>query len=135
MGFWSLFKAGQKNTGQFVSEHNYKVNLERQIDMCSQTIEQLRKLNVADDRELKLEFFFYANTADKASMFASELGKLNYSVMNKQSAGDKKLFVVTGWTTKMRMTDAIIKGWSKQMCELGYKFDCDFDGWGTNPTQ
>jgi regulator of RNase E activity RraB len=51
------------------------------------------------------------------------------------SAGSEKLFMVTGWTTIMKMENEILKNWTKQMCELGYKFDCDFDGWGTTPDQ
>ncbi|MFC3562039.1 ribonuclease E inhibitor RraB [Pedobacter jamesrossensis] len=43
----------------------------------------------------------------------------------------KKILIAT----KMKMTDEVVKQWTKQMCELGYKFDCEFDGWGTEPDQ
>jgi regulator of RNase E activity RraB len=33
------------------------------------------------------------------------------------------------------MDDGTVQSWAKEMCELGYKFDCDFDGWGTTPNQ
>lgn len=66
---------------------------------------------------------------------ATKIGKLNYSVHHGVSAGDKNLFIVTGWTTKMKMADGVVKQWTEQMCKLGYKFDCEFDGWGTDPCQ
>ncbi|MBL7829785.1 MAG: hypothetical protein JNK41_02060 [Saprospiraceae bacterium] len=33
------------------------------------------------------------------------------------------------------MAEEVVKQWTKKMCELGYKFDCEFDGWGTDPNQ
>ena len=135
MGFFDFFKPKQNSNNQFVTEQAFKSNLTKQMQMTPQTMEQLRKINVSADKEFKLEYFFYTNTADKAKLFADELGKLNYEVKHGQSAGDNKSFVITGWTTKMKMQDNVVANWTKEMCELGYKFDCDFDGWGTSPGQ
>lgn len=134
MGLFDFFKP-KSNNGQFVSETAFNENRGRQMQMTPQTLEQLRNLNVTADKELKLEYFFYTNTADKAKQLATEIEKLNYTVQHGVSAGDKNLFIVTGWTTKMKMSDEVVQQWTKQMCELGYKFDCEFDGWGTDPTQ
>jgi len=123
------------NNGPFVTETEFNSKREMQMQMVPPTLNQLRKLNGMTDKELKLEYFFYTNTADKAEQFAAEIEKLNYSVEHGVSAGDKNLFVITGWTTKMKMTDEAVEQWAKQMCELGYKFDCEFDGWGTTPDQ
>lgn len=84
---------------------------------------------------MELEFFFYTNTADKAERLATELAKLNYTLQSGISAADKRLFIVTGSTGKLIMTDEIVEQWVKQMCEIGYKHDCEFDGWGTVPYQ
>jgi regulator of RNase E activity RraB len=103
--------------------------------MTPQVLDQLYKLNITEEKELKLEYFFYTNTLDKAEKFAKEIEKLNYSVEHGVSAGDKKLFIITGWTSKMKMSEDVVSNWTKQMCEIGYEFDCEFDGWGTNPDQ
>lgn len=134
MGLFDFLKPKSKSR-QFVSETAFNSNSDKQMQMTPQTLDQLRKFNVTADKELKLEYFFYTNTPDKAEKLASEIGKLNYTVQHGVSAGDKKLFIVTGWTTKMKMADEVVKQWTKQMCELGYKFDCEFDGWGTDPSQ
>lgn len=125
----------KSNNQQFVSETSFNSNRDKQIQMTPQTLDQLRKLNVTADNELKLEYFFYTNTSDKAEQLTNEIGKLNYTVQHGVSASDKNLFIITGWTTKMKMADEVVKQWAKQMCELGYKFDCEFDGWGTVPDQ
>jgi regulator of RNase E activity RraB len=134
MGLLDLFKS-KSNSRQFVSETAFNSNRSKQVEMTPQTLEQLRKLNVAEDKELKLEYFFYTNTEAKAKELAAEIEKLNYKVDYGISAGDKRLFVVTGWTTKIKMADEVVKSWTKKMCDLGFKFDCEFDGWGTEPDQ
>ena len=134
MGLFDILKP-KSNNGQFVSKTTFSNKRDKQMQMTPQILGQLRKLNVSDDRELKLEYFFYTNTAEKSEHLATEIGKLNYTVQHGVSAGDKKLFIVTGWTTKIKMSDEVLKQWTKQMCELGYKFDCEFDGWGTEPDQ
>ena len=135
MGLFDFLKRKQNGDNQFVTEQAFKNNMTKQMQMTPQTIEQLRKIDVSADKELKFEYFFYTNTADKAKLFADEIGKLNYEVKYGKSAGDKNSFVITGWTTKMKMKDNVVANWTKEMCEFGYKFDCDFDGWGTSPGQ
>ena len=133
MGLLDIFKSN--GNGQFVSDRAFKKNLARQVELAPETLRHLKNYGVSDDSELKLEFFFYARTEDKAQMLAAALKKINYEVEFGKSAGDKKLFIITGLTTKMRMDDWTVQSWAKEMCELGYKFDCDFDGWGTTPDQ
>ena len=133
MGLFSFF--GKKDNGQFVSTEAFEEKSTTQLNMLPVLMEKLRELNVDEDRELMLEFFFYTNTYQKAEAFALELSNLNYQVKYGVSEGDKKLFIVTGWTTKIKMKDAVVAAWINQMCSLGYKFDCEFDGWGTIPDQ
>jgi len=128
---------GQDDTGRsrFWTEKAHRENLAKQVAMTPQTMAQLRKLGAAEDSMLRLEFFFYTDTEQKAGLLAAALRKLGYDVTAGRSAGDEKLFLVTGWTTPLRMEDAIVVEWAKQMCRLGYEYDCEFDGWGTNPGQ
>ncbi|MEM0926835.1 MAG: ribonuclease E inhibitor RraB, partial [Planctomycetota bacterium] len=119
----------------FVSESEHKQNRAKQITMAPQTMEQLRGYGVTDDSELKLEYFFYTNTKKKAESLAHELAELGYDGGHDVAAGDPSQFVITGWTTPMNMSDETVVEWTGKMCDLGQKFDCEFDGWGTNPNQ
>lgn len=133
MGLFDFFKA---NSGeQFVTEKQFSDNSETQVRMAPETLKQLRDIGVDEDKELKLEFFFYSNSLDKVGKLSDELKKLGYDLGFGPSSGDKKLFVSTGWTTKMRMDNLTVKAWAHDMCEVAYKFDCEFDGWGTTPDQ
>ncbi|WP_419700212.1 ribonuclease E inhibitor RraB [Mucilaginibacter sp. NFX135] len=133
MGLFSFLK--KQSDKQFLSEDTFENSKAKQMSMAPLTMTELRKIEVKDDDYLKLEFFFYTNTDQKANALANELQKLNYEVGFGPSAADKKLFVITGWTTRMQMGDAVVVAWTKQMCELGNDFDCEFDGWGTTPDQ
>ena len=99
--------------------------------MITQTLEQLRKLHIAEDEHLKLRYFFYTGSLAKAANLALELETLEYTVKYGVSEGDKNLFIVTGLTNRMQMANDNIIKWTNKMCELGYIFECDFDGWET----
>ena len=136
MGFFSaLFGCDRsaKPSGPFVSKPAFAENRAKQAAMTPQTMKQLRSHGVTDSTRLKLEYFFYTNSKVNASALASELDARGYVGGHQVAAGDPSLFVITGWTTPMLMTDATVVTWSEEMCDVGYKFDCEFDGWGTHP--
>ncbi|WP_343637353.1 ribonuclease E inhibitor RraB [Fluviicola sp.] len=132
MGLFNFLKPKSR---PFLNEANFRNSRDTQKHMTPKTLEQLRKIGVNEVSELKLEYFFYTNTADKAELLAAEIAKLGYDVQFGVSASDKKLFIITGWTNKMKMSDEVVTNWTVQMCDLGYQFDCEFDGWGTTPDQ
>jgi len=133
MGLFNIF--GKKDD-RYVSESTFKATVQKQKEMNTQTLTQLSKYGVTDNSELKLEFFFYTDTQDKASNLAIELKKMNYNIEPvDKSAGDPKLWAITGWTTPIRIDITTVTKWTEQMCKIGFENDCDFDGWGTNPDQ
>jgi hypothetical protein len=132
MGFFDRFR---NRRGRYVSEKTFRKNVAKQTEMSPQTLRVLREHGVEESRELSLEFFFYTDSEEKACALAQRLGQLEYSVEGGPSAHDSKTFVITGWTTKMRMDETTVTEWTRKMCELGYEHDCEFDGWGTNPEQ
>ena len=132
MGFFDLFSSKPK---RFVSERSFRENFAKQSKMTPMTLAQLRKLDVTAETELKLEYFFYTDSTDKAELLAGDLKAKGYSAEHGPSASDKKVQIITGWTSKMPMGEKIVAAWTQEMCELGFAHDCDFDGWGTTPKQ
>jgi hypothetical protein len=133
MGLFDIFKKGK--SGQFVTESEYRNNTDIQLKLAPKTLGHLRGIGVDPEKKLKLEYFFYTNTVEKAAQFANHLQNMNYTADFGESASDKTRFIVKGWTTDMPMDDTTVQAWTKQMCELGFTFDCEFDGWGTTPDQ
>lgn len=124
-----------KGSSKFVTEKAFKANLSKQLSMTPKTLKQLRQYNITDSSMLKLEFFFYGKSEKNSSDLADKLKTLQYSVEHGPSADDPKTLIITGWTTPIKMDESSVLDWTKLMCEIGYEFDCDFDGWGTNPEQ
>ena len=137
MGIFSLlFGCGHRcSDGSYRSADDYARNRENQLAMTPQTLSQLRDRGVTEETLLKLEYFFYTNDTNKASALARELEESGYDGGYDTSASNKKEFVITGWTKKMKMDEHTVVEWVFSMCEIGKRHDCEFDGWGTNPQQ
>lgn len=130
-----MFKFLHRKPKKFISEKEHKINNASQVAMSPQTVEQLRGYGVTKEKRLKLEFFFYTNTTDKAASLNNELSCMGYQSDYGEAAHDKKIQVVTGWTSQIQMTTETVIEWTKLMCNMGFKHDNKFDGWGTNPEQ
>ncbi|CAN5907676.1 hypothetical protein BH11BAC7_BH11BAC7_08030 [soil metagenome] len=120
---------------QFVTEQKLEETVSRQTELVPATLETLKHLEDTPSDELRLEFFFYTNSAGKAKEFADFLKKRSYSAEYAKAAGISNSFLITGWTTKISMKEENVIAWAKEMCERGYEYDCEFDGWGTTPDQ
>ena len=129
MRLLDIFKTGGGKP--YITEKKFKHNLTRQVGLVPSTLKRLRQYGVARDNELKLEFFFHSKSPDKIEALTAKLDQLNYHVEFGKAAACKNLFVIAGWTTNMKMDDQTLIHWTNKMCELGYKFDCDFDGFET----
>jgi hypothetical protein len=136
MGFLSSLFGGKEDAGgTFQTDDAYAKTRARQLAMTPQTMAQLRKFGVTNESQLKLEYFFYTNTQEKAAALAQKLADLGYTGKFDHSASNKKQFVINGWTERMPMDDQTVINWTAQMCDAGHEHDCEFDGWGTNPKQ
>ena len=129
MQLFDIFRPGGKKP--YVTKKRFAQNLTRQVGMVPLALKRLRQYGVANDNELKLEFFFHSRSPDKIEQLTAKLDQLNYHVEFGKVPACRNLFVIAGWTTSMKMDDQTVAHWTGKMCELGYKFDCDFDGFET----
>jgi regulator of RNase E activity RraB len=134
MGFLSrIFR--KKEVGPYRTEEQRTTNRDNQLKMTPQTLDALRQHRVDKDSLLRLEFFFYTNTSEKAAKLSDNLASLGYSSDFGTSAGNAKEYIINGWSTPIKMDESTVLEWSALMCELAANHDCEFDGWGTDPTQ
>ncbi len=132
---FAMLDTSNEDRDKFMPEAEFAKTLETQLAMSPQTVAALRSHGVKAADALKLEFFFLTTTEPKASALASELAAKGYAVKHGISEGYKNKYLITGWSTRMKMDETVVVEWTKATRELGYKYDCDFDGWGTNPDQ
>jgi len=131
MGIFDLFKSSTKND-LLNNVYVRKKDIKGHLNANKRILSELRKHGVTEDKSLKIEYFFYTNAKEKADALAEKIKELNYSVLVSSDASDNTLWVITGWTNKIKISEAELATWTKEMCEIGYYYDCDFDGWGTN---
>lgn len=123
MGMLNLFKPRKK---QCVSEIDFITNRDQQSHLAVETLVGLRELNVEESDAFSINFCFRTDSLEKLLQLIEALQLLNYSV---KLTDNKKLFVVKGQTTSIKMTHEVLKKWAIDMCELGYKHDCHFENW------
>jgi tetratricopeptide (TPR) repeat protein len=118
---------------RFITVSKHKLNVDKRSLIDKQILHELSLSGITDDSELKIEYLFYTDTKENAE-------KLNINLKEKQyDTADIKEFdnhwVVSGWTSKMKMDIMTVTSWTIEMCEIGFQHDCEFDGWGTYPNQ
>ncbi|TGD59882.1 ribonuclease E inhibitor RraB [Flavobacterium humi] len=113
----------------FVSENDFMDNLEKQSHTAIETLVRLRDSDIEEEDKLTIEYCFYTNILKKSEALVTEIEKLNYKVHNCIAPNNKDLFMVSGRTTEIKMMHEALRKWSVEMCELGYKHDCNFDRW------
>jgi hypothetical protein len=106
-----------------------------QMNMTSGIIPVLRQIGIDDSKELQLEFFFYTDSKVDAVALTGALLSMGYEAAYRLSAGGNQEFLVNGWTHKIQMDEIVLLQWTQEMCHLGEKHHCNFDGWGTTPLQ
>jgi hypothetical protein len=124
MGIFDKHFGSKRSSDPYRTEEQFETNLARQIAMTRQVLAQHREY---EDRELRLEFFFYTNTSANAEALNSKLMELGYDSRSGQSVGDPALFMTTGWTTPIRTEEATVVRWIETMCRLGFTHDAEFD--------
>lgn len=127
--------AAEKQPEQYISEQQHKDNLVNQLSTSPEIVEQLRGYGINEDRKCKLEYFFYTNAAEKAGSLSTELTDMGYVASFDESVPGKKIKIVAGATVPVQMATEKVLEWTESMCNIGYKHDCEFDGWGLNPEQ
>lgn len=108
--------------------------LQEQVEIQLLATKRIRELlpefggDMHEEREL--EFFFYADTEEDAKALSAEIEKHK---LGKEITIDffRDSYSVIGLTEKKMTYAQPLEKWIKQMNELAFKFDCEFDGWGS----
>ena len=135
MGFLTGLFGSHAEAAPYRSQEQFQKNLALQVRMTPQTLDKLREYGVSDGSALRLEYFFYTDDREKAAALHRALAKLGYEGKFEESESAGSEFVITGWTAPIRMDEESVVKWTVQMCNVGYEYDAEFDGWGTNPKQ
>jgi regulator of RNase E activity RraB len=109
---------------------NKKNDKEGQSAMTSITVGHLLNFGVKPGDQRELEFFFYTTEKANADSLAAALqNDYGYEIYEIHKTDDQ--WAVIGLTTPQPILTEMVQEWAEMMCELGDRFACRFDGWGT----
>ncbi|MBZ4033739.1 ribonuclease E inhibitor RraB [Flavobacterium sp. 17A] len=126
MNILSFLKPKKKRT---LSENDLNANLDRHYRIATESLVSLRDIGVEEEDELKIDYFFFSDTVEKAQILETEMKNMDFIVNYGTASHDKSLFVISGRTKKIRMMHESLSKWVTDMCQLGHKYDCTFDSW------
>ncbi len=127
MGLFSFIKYNKR----FVSEKLLQENIRSQHAMNEETLFEFNEYGIDKNSERKLEFFFVSNDKLKLEQLKAALVFLNYKeLILEKDMQSKKNWVLFGETNPIKMEIYTINNWTKSLCEVGFEYDCNFDGWG-----
>jgi len=119
----------QECTG-FINQEQHQANLKKIQWTNAQMLKQLAAYGVSKTSGLSLDFYFVTNDSLKAQHLADELEKSgSHSNPVHRSSKDKGLWVLTANSSRVNMDSISLNNWTATECELGYKNDCQFQGW------
>lgn len=130
--FSNPFKKKQKP--RFVTQELYEKNLERQLTTNKLIVQRLTELGVREGQTILLDFSFYAIDLPNLKLLEQTLQEMNYTELQikNSSHNQTEFYLLRGKTTPIEFGENSINEWVKDMIAIGFKYDCEFDGWGTN---
>ena len=127
MGLFSFLKSNKR----FVSEKQLQENIRHQQAMNEETLFEFNEYGIDENATRILEFFFFSNDVLKLEQLKAALLNMKCKELQlEQDPESKKHWVLFGETNPMKMELSTINNWTKNLCEIGFEYDCDFDGWG-----
>lgn len=102
--------------------------LEKQLMMTSVTWKTLQSHGVTDATPLLLDLFWFGSTEEGARAFASSLVGQATTSPTVGLAQDR--WAVEAQYGPQSFSLDSLRNLVKQMCELGFAHQCEFDGWG-----
>lgn len=118
-----------KKERRLVSENDFNANLVKHYRLATESLVSLRDAEVEEEDELKIDYFFYSDSLQKAEALEMEMQNIGYTVNYGITPNDKSSFIISGRTTEVRMMHESLSKWVAEMCEVGYKHDCNFESW------
>lgn len=115
---------------KFIHETNYDTYLENKMQKFSQRLIALGKMKQSEKQNQKLTFVFNTNNMEKVTQLENEIRAHFYpSVRHGGDVPNATLFLITGETNSMTISDTAVETWIAKMCQVGYQFDCEFMNW------
>ncbi|MDZ4751920.1 MAG: ribonuclease E inhibitor RraB [Flavobacteriales bacterium] len=114
----------------YVSEQDLDDSLFGQEFLSQFPVTHIKMLGEDPFLPRRIDFYFLTNSLIKAIALVKELNRRGYSADTFEMKTEPNITGIQGSTTEMSVAQVDVLGWAREMCELGYIYDCALDGWG-----
>jgi len=102
---------------------------EIRLDVNTDVLERIHNDGVTTSDKLPIDFVFITDTEDKANSLKAALSSLYTDYRNVEVSETNDFWEVNGITSAIGMSIDEINKWNEEMWDIGYKYDCQLDGW------
>ncbi|WP_316787704.1 ribonuclease E inhibitor RraB [Pedobacter frigoris] len=102
---------------------------EIRLDVNADVLGRIHNDGVTTSDKLPIDFVFITDTEDKANSLKAALSSLYTDYQNVEVSETKDFWEINGITSAIGMTIDEINKWNEEMWDIGYKYDCQLDGW------
>src|SRR4030095_801388 len=128
--FLLLVSSCVKTKDRFFTEDQFKSDLAKMEIFNNEKLKQLSQYGVTDGSGISMDFYFATDDSLKAQQLAEELESLNYHANRiHPSSNNKNLWVLSASSSRVNMDIQLLNTWTQSVCSLGYKHDCECNGW------
>ena len=129
IGVFIFTNCKMENKGRFFSKEKYENELNQSVN--NDVLERIKSDSTITKDEMIFSFYFIT---DKRAKIDSLIGYLEQNESNQQIIElnqVNEIWELNGRTYPIKLEIDSINRWERNMWEIGYKFDCELDGWET----
>jgi hypothetical protein len=117
-----------RNDNSYILKYRKPDMLTIELKYTEQKFKEL-ELESADSKKGVLLFFFITDNKSKSDNLCNNLvATKKYSILHNVTGTDFGAFVA-GTSTAIDYDLRSLLAWTAEMVQLGFSFDCEFDGW------
>ena len=124
------FQGIELDPDRFVTEEAFEENLEEQVTIAHFAMEHYTMIGQEPGTKLDVDFYFSTNTKEKAEIFLTEMTNRGFHLCLTTPRPPENLFGIVATKPKVVITEKSLAILAREMCKIGYIFDCSFDSWG-----
>lgn len=110
------------------SSDPYEQNKQHQVQMSELTLQAVVQM-VGTEKPLPVRAAYFGKDLEKVKWLAATMNKRGYNAAIEPAVDSPGEYHVTVQVPPMKMELSSVQKWVAEMCDLGSKQECMFDGW------
>jgi hypothetical protein len=124
------FEGIQLDPDRFVTEEAFEECLAEQSSIALYAMEHFMMLGQESGAKANVDYFYSTNTKEKADTLMAELANRGFRLSLSMPHPPEALFSIVATRLNVVITERNLILLAREMCKIGYIFDCSFDAWG-----